>query len=77
MNRLLSVEAIFDGKKIKMPEINIHRPCKVIITFLEEPSQSEDEEIFDILLKSDSAFEFLKSEQEDIYTDDDLIERFE
>ncbi|MBE9594802.1 MAG: hypothetical protein IMF19_15130 [Proteobacteria bacterium] len=77
MNRLLSVEAIFDGEKIKMPEINIPRPCKVIITFLDEPSQSEDEEIFDILLKSDSAFDFLKSEKEDIYTDDDLIERFE
>ena len=75
-NRMLSVEAIFDGERIKMPEINISRPCKVIITFLEEPSQSEDEEIFDMLLKSDSAFEFLKSEQEDIYTDDDLIERF-
>ncbi len=77
MNRLLSVEAIFDGKKIKMPKINIPGPCKVIITFLEEPSQSEDEELFDILLKSDSTFDFLKSEQEDIYTDDDLIERFE
>jgi hypothetical protein len=60
-----------------MPEINIPRPCKVIITFLEEPLQSEDEEIFDILLKSDSAFDFLKSEQEDIYTDDDLVEKFE
>jgi len=77
MNRLLSVEAVFDGEKIKMPVISIHRPCKVIITFLEVPSQSEDEEIFDILLRSDPAFDFLKSEQEDIYTDDDLIERFE
>ncbi len=36
MNRLLSVKAIFDGKKIKMPEINIPRPCKVIITFLDK-----------------------------------------
>lgn len=77
MNRLLSVEAVYDGEKIKMPAISIHRPCKVIITFLVVPSQSEDEEIFDILLRSDPAFDFLKSEQEDIYTDDDLIERFE
>ncbi|MCD6456249.1 MAG: hypothetical protein J7K81_05610 [Methanophagales archaeon] len=34
MNHLLSVEAIYDGGKIKIPEVNIHRPCKVIITFL-------------------------------------------
>jgi len=77
MNYLLSVEAIYDGGKIKIPEVNIHRPCKVIITFLEESAQSEEEDVFDILLKSDPAFEFLKSEEEDIYTDDDLIERFE
>ena len=77
MNRVLSVEAVYDGEKIKMPKINIHRPCKVIITFLEGSSQSEDEEILDMLLMEDPAFEFLKSEGEDIYTDDDLIERFE
>jgi hypothetical protein len=71
------VEAIYDGEKIKMPKINIHRPCKVIITFFEVLSQSEDEEIFDMLLSSEPAFDFLKSEQEDIYTDDDLIERYE
>ena len=77
MNRLLSVEAVYDGEKIRLPKINIHRPCEVIITFLEDLSQSEDEEIFDMLLRSDPAFDFLKSEQEDIYTDGDLIERFE
>ena len=73
---MLSVESIFERKN-KKPEINISRPCKVIITSLEELSQSEAEEIFDMLLKTDSAFEFLKSEQEDLYTDADLIERFE
>ena len=60
-----TVEAIYDGEQIKMPEINIHRPCKVIITFLE--GQSEEEEILDVLLMEDPAFEFLKSEDEDIY----------
>ncbi len=75
MDRLLSVEAVYDGEQIKMPGINIHRPCKVIITFLE--GQSEEEEILDVLLREDPAFEFLKSEDEDLYTDDDLIERFE
>ena len=77
MNRLLSVEAVYDGDKIKMPAIKMHKPCKVIITFLEVLSQSEDEYIFDMLLTSDPAFDFLKSEQEDIYTDNDLMERFE
>ena len=56
MNRLLSVGVIYDGGKVKIPEVNIHRPCKVIITFLEESSQSEEEDVFDILLKSDPAF---------------------
>ena len=76
MNRLLTLETVYDGKRIKMPIINIHKPCKVIITFLEDLSQFENEEIFDILLSSDPAFDFLKSRQEDIYTDNDLIERF-
>lgn len=75
MSHLLTVKAIYDGKRIKMPTINIH-PCEVIITFLEDLLQSEDEKIFDILLSSDPAFDFLKSEQEDIYTDNDLVERF-
>ena len=44
------------------------------MTFLENLSQSEDEEIFDMLLRLDPAFDFLKSDQEDIYTDADLIE---
>ena len=76
MKNLMSMETIFDGEKIIIPKTIKHEPCKVVVTFLDRLPNEEDEQLIDMVLKSDPAYSFLKSKKEDIYTDDDLIERF-
>ena len=70
---MISVKALFDGKKIKLLEkIHISEPPEVIITFL---GTSKDESLYQEIYKVSEAggsFDFLNAQEEDIYSDDDL-----
>ncbi|MBI2270808.1 MAG: hypothetical protein HYU69_10710 [Bacteroidetes bacterium] len=65
---MLSIQGIYDGKKLKLSEkIDVHTPKKVIVTFLEEEGWNEES------LRNFSAqtngLEFWENEQENIYQD--------
>lgn len=72
---MLAVKAIYDGHDVKLPDsIHINKPQKVIITFLESDDTEDEqitEDIAQLAAKSKS-FDFLKDEEENIYSDADL-----
>ena len=73
---MLSVKAIYDGKKLKLlDKVKVTRPHKVIITFLEDDSYINPQVIYNAA-EEGGAFDFLKEPEEDIYTDDDLKKRY-
>jgi len=75
---MLSVRAIYDGQKLKLAkELNISKPQQVIVIFLDYPDNGDEEtplEAKDLhaLYAENPAFDFLASEEEDIYADSDL-----
>ena len=74
---MLSVRGIYDGKNIKLLEnINIPGPKDVIITFIEDDMQDINAKDIYVLAEKSGAFDFLKEHEEDIYTDNDLKEKY-
>lgn len=75
---MLSVRAIYDGKHLKLQkEIAIKKPQQVIVVFLDYPENGDEEEPLTAkelhaLLAKNPALDFLSSEEEDIYSDEDL-----
>ncbi|WP_347274734.1 hypothetical protein [Candidatus Kuenenia sp.] len=70
---MISVKALFDGKKIKLPEkINIMEPQEVIVTFLgTDKDELLHQEIYKIA-ETGGSLDFLNAPEEDIYSDNDL-----
>ncbi len=70
---MISVKALFDGKKIKLLEkINISEPQEVIVTFLgTDKDELLHQEIYKIA-ETGGSFDFLNAPDEDIYSDNDL-----
>lgn len=70
---MISVQGIFDGKKLKLLErVRIHSPKKVIITFIDSIEDDITSEALHLLADKSGSFDFLKSKSEDIYSDKDL-----
>ncbi len=70
---MLSIQGLYDGKELKIFDpIHIDSPKKVIITFLEDPSEDISSQELHHIINEGGAFDFLKDEQEDIYSDSDL-----
>ena len=75
---MLTVKAIYDGKKLKfLDKVSIKKPTNVLVTFLDDESDSEiaHEDLLRLAEKG-GAFDFLNDPEEDIYTDDDLKVRY-
>jgi hypothetical protein len=77
---MISVRAIYDGRKFRLREkVNIKTPKEVIITFLDPEDETLEDpsamEIHEMVLEG-GALDFLNDEKEDIYTDDDLKIKF-
>ena len=73
---MLSVKAIYDGKKLKLlDKVKVTKPHKVIITSLEDDSDINPQVIYNVA-EEGGAFDFLKEPEEDIYTDDDLKKQY-
>lgn len=74
---MLSVKAIYDGKRLKLLEkLQINKPREVIVTFLDEPDTEISTDELQLLADNSGAFEFLNNEEDDIYSDKDLKVRF-
>ena len=70
---MLSIQGIYDGKKLKLfQEVKIRSPKKVIITFLDIVEDELSSEELHFLVEKGGAFNFLNSKEEDIYSDNDL-----
>ena len=68
-----SVRAIYDGETIQfLDKIEIKKPQKVIVTFLDEEVQVDLNKVIYKLVDVGKSFDFLKEPKEDIYTDKDL-----
>ena len=70
---MISIQGIYDGKKLRLFEkIKVRSPKKIIVTFLDNP----DDEITTIeihyLVDNGGSFDFLSENEKDIYTDKDL-----
>ena len=75
---MLTVKAIYDGKNLKLlDKVSIKKPTNVLVTFLDDESDSEiaNEDLL-LLAEKGGAFDFLNDPEEDIYTDDDLKVRY-
>jgi len=69
---MLSIRAIYDGKKLKLiDKVRVNSPKKVILTFLEDPEDELTYEELHGLAEESGAFDFLEEEPE-LYSDDDL-----
>lgn len=70
---MLSVSAIYDGNKLTfLDKINIKKPSKVIVTFLENPDDDPSPEEMHFYSMDSGSLDFLNEKEEDIYTDTDL-----
>jgi len=79
---MIAVRAIYDGRQVKFLEnIPVTRPTRIIVTFLEDEPLPIDSEISgsDIRYLADKggSFDFLNDPEEDIYSDDDLVVRYD
>ena len=71
--KMLSVRAIYDGKKFKLREhVYIKTPRDVIITFLDPPETEPSSDEIHQMIEEGGALDFLNDEREDIYSDADL-----
>ena len=67
---MLSVKGIYDGKKVvPLEKIEGHRKYKLIITFVEEISDTEEEEELRNFAAPTDSFQFWEDSKEDIYQD--------
>ena len=77
---MLSLRATYDGRQVHfvdyetLPEIKRSKP--VIITFLEEVKDNACREELHLVAQHGGGFDFLASEEEDIYSDADLKRRY-
>ncbi|MBV6442401.1 MAG: hypothetical protein DYG98_06910 [Haliscomenobacteraceae bacterium CHB4] len=76
---MISVRATYDGQHLKLSRpLNIKKPQQVIVIFLEYPEENGDEETpiaakdLHALQAASPSFDFLTTEEEDIYSDADL-----
>ncbi|MFH1003966.1 MAG: hypothetical protein V1781_00465 [Bacteroidota bacterium] len=70
---MISVQGIYDGKKLRLLEnIKVRTPKKVIITFLEKIEDELTSEELHYLADKGGGFDFLKTKEDDIYSDHDL-----
>ena len=70
---MLSVNAIYDGKELKLKDkIDIKGPHNVIVTFLDEPEDEMTSTTMHEIAMEGGVFTFLESPEEDVYTDNDL-----
>ena len=70
---MFSVKAVYDGKELRFRDkIKIDSPHEVIVTFLDEPSDTLTSEVVHQIAMEGGAFTFLEAPGEDIYSDDDL-----
>ncbi len=70
---MLSIQGTYDGKELKVfDRIRVKSPKKVIITFLENPTEDFISDELHLIAQEGGAFDFLNNEEEDIYTDNDL-----
>jgi hypothetical protein len=61
------VKGIYDGKSVKLAEdISISKPCKVIVTFLDEDDDVKNLREYPI---DEETFSFWKEDAENIYQD--------
>lgn len=79
---MIAVRAIYDGNRVRFLEnIPVTRPTKIIVTFLEDEPLPGDSEISGSeirhLAEKGGAFDFLNDPEEDIYSDDDLVVRYQ
>lgn len=75
---MLTVKAIYDGKKLKLlDKVSIKKPTNVLVIFLDDESDSEisNKDLLRLAEKG-GAFNFLNDPEEDIYSDDDLKVRY-
>lgn len=69
---MLSIKGTYDGRVLKLSQdLEIKEPKEVIITFLEGENEGLNEHILKAAQEG-GAFDFLDSEDEDIYSDADL-----
>ena len=74
---MLSIQGTYDAKRlIIFDSIQIKSPKKVIITFLEDPIEDFTKEELHLIAQEGGAFDFLDSEEENIYTDNDLMVKY-
>jgi len=70
---MLSIQGTYDGKVLKIfNKIRINSPKRVIITFLEDPTEDITTDELHLIAQQGGAFDFLDNKEEDIYTDNDL-----
>ncbi len=74
---MLSVQGIYDGKSLKLlDKIRITSPKKVIITFLDDPTEDITTDEIHYLVQEGGSFDFLAADEEDIYSDSDLKTKY-
>ncbi len=62
-----SVKGIYDGEKVQLLEnIGTSKPCKVIVTFIEDEADTES---FRNYPADEDSFQFWTVKEEDIYQD--------
>ena len=67
---MLSVKGIYDGKKVvPLEKIEGDKKYKLIITFLEEISDMEEDEAVRNFASPTDSFQFWEDSKEDIYQD--------
>mgnify|MGYP001559524798 CR=1 FL=1 len=70
---MISVQGIFDGKKLRLLDhIKVRTPRKVIITFLDKIEDDLTSKELHYLADTGGAFTFLDNQEDDIYSDRDL-----
>ena len=63
---MVSIKGIYDGEKLRLLEnITIQKPCKVIVTFIEE----EGDKSLRQYTADEDVFDFWNASEEDIYQD--------
>jgi predicted DNA-binding antitoxin AbrB/MazE fold protein len=75
-----TIRAIYDGKTLKLLEnVEVATPQEVLIVFIHDEKLANEEvraaEIQE-LIENSAAFDFLRQEEEDVYTDADLKVRY-
>lgn len=74
---MISVQGVYDGKSLKLfDKIQITSPKKVIITFLDDPTEDITTDEIQYLVQAGGAFDFLAAEEEDLLSDNDLKTKY-